>query len=293
MTLLDNIIGRLDAQTGKTHRLIGEQAVGGGCINQTRRIDTDQGSYFLKLNTSDMLDMFEAEAEGLQALGEAGAVAVPNPVCSGVSGNHAWLVMEYIKGGDRGSMAEFGEQLAAMHRFGKDRYGWHRDNTIGSTHQPNQWHADWVTFWQQQRLGHQLELARKKGAPGRLCERGQKLNERIGEFFTDYSPMASVLHGDLWSGNYMMGRDGQAVIFDPAVYFGDREADLAMTELFGSFGRDFQAGYNAVWPLDEGYAVRKTLYNLYHILNHYNLFGGGYASQAGSMIDRCLAELKG
>ncbi len=291
MSLIQDIISRVEAHTGKAHELLGQQTVGGGCINQTQRIDTNQGAYFLKLNTADRLDMFEAEAEGLQAMNEAGAVAVPTPLCSGVSGGHAWLVMEYIEGGGRGSMAEFGEQLAAMHRFTKDRFGWHRDNTIGSTHQANDWNSDWVSFWQQQRLGFQLELARTNGAPRRLCEQGQKLNECIGEFFTDYSPVASVLHGDLWSGNYMMGRDGRAVIYDPAVYFGDREADLAMTELFGSFGRDFHAGYNAAWPLDEGYAARKTLYNLYHILNHYNLFGGGYAGQAQGMIERCLAEI--
>lgn len=149
-----------------------------------------------------------------------------------------------------------------------------------------------MRFWQEQRLGFQLDLARRNGAGSALYERGQQLKEQVADFFTDYQPVASVLHGDLWSGNYAFTRDGEAVIFDPAVYFGDREADLAMTELFGGFSRSFYSGYDATWPIDPGYAIRKTFYNLYHILNHYNLFGGGYASQAQRMIDQLLSEVR-
>ncbi|TDX96898.1 fructosamine kinase family protein [Thiohalophilus thiocyanatoxydans] len=266
--------------------------IGGGCISSASRIDGGGRRYFVKFNRADLLDMFEAEAEGLAAMGEAEAVRVPQPVTSGVSDGQAYLVMEYLETGGSGDMARFGEQLAQMHRHTRAQFGWHRDNTIGSTPQPNGWSADWVSFWQEQRLGFQLDLARRHGAGSALYDRGQQLKERVADFFTDYRPVASVLHGDLWAGNYAFTRDGEAVIFDPAVYFGDREADLAMTELFGGFSRSFYNGYDAAWPIDPGYATRKTFYNLYHILNHYNLFGGGYASQAQRMIDQLLSEVR-
>ncbi|MDZ7661301.1 fructosamine kinase family protein, partial [Thiohalophilus sp.] len=266
--------------------------IGGGCISSAMRLDGNGHRYFVKFNRADLLEMFEAEADGLQAMAEARAVRVPQPLTTGVSDGQAYLVMEYLETGGSGDMSHFGAQLAQMHRHTREQFGWHRDNTIGSTPQPNGWHNDWVRFWQEQRLGFQLDLARRNGAGSALYERGQQLKEQVADFFTDYQPVASVLHGDLWSGNYAFTRDGEAVIFDPAVYFGDREADLAMTELFGGFSRSFYSGYDATWPIDPGYAIRKTFYNLYHILNHYNLFGGGYASQAQRMIDQLLSEVR-
>jgi fructosamine-3-kinase len=143
-----------------------------------------------------------------------------------------------------------------------------------------------------QRLGVQLRIASTRGVGMALLRKGERLRADLPAFFEGYTPAASLLHGDLWSGNYSYCSDGTPVLFDPAVYYGDREADLAMTELFGGFGRDFYDAYNETWPLDPGYAQRKTLYNLYHILNHFNLFGGGYADQAEAMIDRLLAELR-
>ena len=237
--------------------------------------------------------MFEAEADGLREMAAAAAVRVPAPVCTGVSGTQAFIVMEYLAMGGRGGakvMAQFGAQLAQMHRHTHDRFGWHRDNTIGSTPQRNAWSDDWLSFWREQRLGFLLQLAAQRGIGARTVQRGEKLAARLELLFDGYQPAASVLHGDLWSGNYGISASGEPVIFDPAVYFGDREADLAMTELFGGFGREFYDAYNAAWPLDAGYAVRKTLYNLYHILNHFNLFGGGYGAQADGMLERLLAE---
>ena len=188
-------------------------------------------------------------------------------------------------------MARFGEQLAQMHRYTADQFGWHRDNTIGSTAQVNSWENDWLTFWREHRLGYQLTLAGRHGLGSRVLQKGERLQDNLQAFFDNHQPQASILHGDLWSGNYGISREGEPVIFDPAVYFGDREADLAMTELFGGFGSEFYAAYNATWPLDPGYPQRKTLYNLYHILNHYNLFGGGYGAQAEGMIDQLLADI--
>jgi fructosamine-3-kinase len=148
-----------------------------------------------------------------------------------------------------------------------------------------------VEFWREHRLGYQLGLAEQRGGPANLLRKGEQLMQLVPNLFTDYQPRPSLLHGDLWSGNYAVTREGDPIIFDPAVYFGDREADLAMTELFGGFSRRFYQAYNEAWPLDKGYQVRKTFYNLYHILNHFNMFGGGYGGQAERMTEQLLNEL--
>ena len=290
--ITDAIMTALENVTGRPHTLQAQGNIGGGCINTTMKLDTSAGPYFLKLNRAELLDMFEAEAAGLEELVNTGAVRVPRPLACGVAEGQAWLVMEYLDTGGRGDMALFGQQLATMHRTTAQRFGWKRDNTIGATVQPNAWHDRWPEFWRTRRLEFQLELARRNGAGSRLYDSGMRLAGELDAFFTDYTPVASVLHGDLWSGNYAFLKTGEAVIYDPAVYFGDREADLAMTELFGGFSPDFYAAYRLAWPLDAGYGVRKVLYNLYHILNHYNLFGGGYAGQAESMIRQLLDELR-
>jgi fructosamine-3-kinase len=281
--------------TGKNFRTDRPSSVGGGCINAAYHLQSDQQDYFVKLNSADRLAMFEAEAAGLQELANANALKVPAPVCTGVVDNQCYIVMQYIPFGGRGDasvMATFGEQLAQLHRYTQQQFGWFRDNTIGSTPQPNHYEDDWLFFWRKHRLGFQLELAHRHGLGAGAQSKGEKLMAQLDGFFDGYQPEASLLHGDLWSGNYAISSNDEPVIFDPAVYFGDREADLAMTELFGSFGSEFYAAYQSSWPLDEGYKVRKTLYNLYHILNHYNLFGGGYGSQAIGMMDRLLAEIR-
>ena len=178
-----------------------------------------------------------------------------------------------------------------MHRVCARAFGWDRDNTIGSTPQVNTADADWVSFLREQRLRYQLDLARANGADAGLLDGGERLLDALPRFFDSYYPHPSLLHGDLWGGNWSADAEGQPVIFDPAVYYGDREADLAMTELFGGFDDRFYHSYRQAWPLDAGYNSRKVLYNLYHVLNHYNLFGGGYARQAQGMIETLLAEL--
>ncbi len=268
--------------------------VGGGCINAaytlTGHQNGNQQTFFIKTNTADNLSMFEAEAEGLYALIDSHSLRVPSPICSGIAGEDAYLVMEHITLQSTGDDTQQGSGLAAMHQTQRPQFGWHRHNTIGSTPQLNHETNNWATFWAEQRLGTQLELAGQNGAKRALLNRGERLQTALTAFFTHYQPVPSLLHGDLWSGNAAFDTQGQPVIFDPAVYYGDRETDLAMTELFGGFSPTFYAAYNAAWPLDTGYASRKTLYNLYHILNHFNLFGGGYESQALGMIDRLLSE---
>jgi protein-ribulosamine 3-kinase len=277
--------------TGTGFELQRKRSVGGGCINEAYRIEGDGQVYFAKLHGAGDLPMFEAERAGLEALGRAQAVRVPQPLCCGSTRDYGFLVMEWIAFGRRGDTGLLGRQLARQHHSTSERFGWGRDNTIGTTPQVNTPNADWVAFWRAHRLGFQLELARRKGYGGRLQQQGERLMAQCAALFTDHRPTPSLLHGDLWGGNWAPDREGRPVIFDPAVYYGDREADLAMTELFGGFAADFYHTYREAYPLDPGYGVRKTFYNLYHILNHLNLFGGGYAEQAERMISQVLAEL--
>lgn len=286
------IAGAIGAATGAPFEVAQRRAVGGGDINQAELlVGRDGRRFFVKLNRAERLAMFEAEAEGLAELAGAGAIRVPEPVCSGVDGGRAYLVLEYLDLDGRGEAAELGRRLAALHRASQAAFGWRRDNTIGATPQPNAWLAGWLDFLRERRLGYQIDLARRHGAPGRLVDQGERLLTELAAFFPGYAPRPSLLHGDLWGGNYGYS-GGEPVLFDPAVYYGDREADIAMTELFGGFPAAFQAAYREAWPLDPGYGVRKTLYNLYHILNHYNLFGGGYAGQAERMIGQLLAHCR-
>lgn len=270
------------------------RAIGGGCINSAYRIDDGARQFFVKTNSASHLDMFEAEAEGLAEIAGSNTIGVPSPICVGLSGGEAFFAMEYLPlgGSDGAGMEHLAQELAAMHRTTQPQFGWHRENTIGATRQVNDYCRDWVEFWRHHRLGFQLDLAARNGADRNCAALGEQLLSRVGDFFQGYTPVASLLHGDLWSGNYAITQDGRPVIFDPAVYFGDREADMAMTELFGGFSQRFYAAYNEAFPLDAGYRQRKELYNLYHILNHFNLFGGGYLTQAKGMMSRLLIEVK-
>jgi fructosamine-3-kinase len=182
-----------------------------------------------------------------------------------------------------------GRRLAQLHQArGLETFGWTRDNTIGSTSQVNPRTTDWVEFWCDYRVGYQLAIARQRGNDIR---QGEALMDAIPALLAGHRPEPSLVHGDLWGGNAAILQTGEPVIFDPAAYWGDREVDLAMTELFGGFSSEFYAGYQEIAPLDAGYDRRKVLYNLYHVLNHYNLFGSGYAGQANRMIEQLLGNL--
>ena len=290
-TLEEIVAARISEATGQAFSIEHRHGAGGGCINEAEVLEGGGRKYFVKLNRAALADMFAAEMAGLQALADTNTIRVPRPIVSGVAGQQAFLVLEHLDLGGRGSDARLGENLAALHRNVRDRHGWWRDNTIGSTPQINRQDSDWVAFWRAHRLGYQLQLAEEIGAPGALLREGERLLDQLPAFFADYRPAASLLHGDLWGGNHGALPDGTPVIFDPAVYYGDRETDLAMTELFGGYSADFYAAYRAAWPPDAGYSVRKTLYNLYHVLNHFNLFGAGYLGQAQQMVGRLLAEV--
>lgn len=291
MDIWNHLETEITAAIGRPFVLQQQQSIAGGSINQTLRLEGECDRYFLKLNQRGMLDMFAAEAEGLNELSKTKAIRIPEPICWGEYGEYSYLVMEDLDLSGHETSREFGRQLANLHGYTSERFGWHRDNTIGSTPQINKWNEDWIDFWCQQRLGFQLNLAQQKGVGKGVETKGEKLMEVFPCLFDGYTPKASVLHGDLWSGNWGGNGQGDPVIFDPAVYFGDHETDLAMMELFGSPGRDFLSAYREVFPIDPGYSVRKNFYNLYHILNHFNLFGGGYAREAESMMDQLLAEI--
>jgi fructosamine-3-kinase len=282
------VLARIGARPGATRWI----ELGGGTFGGTWRLESGGDRYFMKTQPASHLAALEAEAEGLRELSHAGAIRVPMPVVCASAEEHAFLALEWLDFGGGGRDAALGTALARLHRMSADRYGWRRDNTIGATPQDNAWSEDWVTFFRDRRIAPQLALAARHAAAGRLQRDGEKLLAAIPLLLSGHAPPASLLHGDLWSGNAARLASGEPTVFDPAVYFGDREADLAMTELFGGFDPDFYAAYRAAWPIDEGYPVRRTLYNLYHVLNHFNLFGGGYGTQAQTMIERLLAEVR-
>lgn len=286
----DLIATHITRVTGQPFQAKSQRSVGGGCINTATALADGQQTYFVKLNQAAQVAMFEAEAAGLEAMVATQTIRVPQPVCWGTVQNSAYLVLEWLELGGRGdgnAWAAMGRNLAAMHQAtNPNGFGWKLNNTIGSTPQPNPWTPDWVTFWQNQRLGFQFQLANRRGG---FFPNQDRLLHTIPHLLDGHHPQPSLVHGDLWSGNAAITRSGEPVIFDPATYYGDREVDLAMTELFGSFPADFYRAYNEAYPLASGYQQRKVLYNLYHILNHFNLFGGGYDSQANRMIDQILS----
>ena len=262
----------------------------GGDINRAWRVDLGAESFFVKTNRAELLPMFEAENRGLEAIRRSGTIRVPEVYLTGSGGGDSWIVLEYIELGGRASPGRLARALAAMHQCCHSRFGFDIDNTIGSTPQPNGYLDDWLEFWAERRLGFQLRLAAGNGFDAGLIDAGRRLADRLESFFAGYRPRASLLHGDLWGGNQGTDSGGNPVIYDPATYYGDHEADLAMMELFGSPGEAFFAAYREIFPIDAGYARRRDLYNLYHVLNHANLFGGGYAARARAMMERLLAD---
>ncbi len=264
-------------------------ASSGGDINQAFRLSNDQNAWFVKINAADCLSMFEAEHQGLQLMQTSNSIRVPTALGSGQFSRWSYLLLEYIDLRGNPDSERLATRLAAMHRYRSDRFGNEFDNTIGLTPQVNSWEDSWVDFWRIHRIGFQIKMLTSRGLDRSLISRLQALQSVVGYFFRDYQPVPSLLHGDLWSGNWGADGSGQPVIYDPACYFGDHEADLAMMELFGNPGETFFRAYREQFAIDPGYPERKLLYNLYHIVNHALLFGGGYASQASRMAEQLLS----
>jgi fructosamine-3-kinase len=276
--------------TGATFRIARTSQVGGGCIHEAVALEGTAGArYFAKLNDARFAASFAAETDGLLAL-EAAGMRVPRPIAQGATAERAYLVLEFLplgEGADAGFRA-LGRSLARMHGHRGPHFGWTRDNFIGRSAQANSPCGSWTEFWQTRRLAPQLELARANGHAGVLQSLGAQVLGAVPRLLAGHDAAPALLHGDLWSGNAAFLRDGAPVVFDPAVYYGDPETDLAMTELFGGFPASFYAGYREVRPIAAGYRTRRVLYNLYHALNHLNLFGAGYRSQCERMMARLL-----
>ena len=274
--------------TGKPFTVERQKSVSGGCINQGYCLIGSDIKYFVKINHASKVEMFAAEALGLKEMAQTQTIRVPKPICWGMTERSSYIVLEWLEFGSSHNSAweDMGIKLAKMHNYqGENKFGWSENNTIGSTPQVNNWTDTWSDFFANHRIGFQLKLANRKG--GNFGNYNQ-IVDKVRQILASIEPKPSLVHGDLWSGNVAVTDAGEPVILDPATYYGDREVDLAMTELFGGFPAAFYRGYNEVFPLDKGYKKRKTLYNLYHILNHFNLFGGGYGSQANFMIQEVL-----
>ena len=272
--------------------------VAGGSIHHAFRVDLAGGRrLFVKAHDAAPRGTFEREAEGLAALAAAGALRTPRDPLPGAPTGVSFLVMEWIEAGRPGPgfFEDFGRRLARLHRVTAEagghggRFGFARDNWLGATPQPNDWSADWVEFWRRSRLDHQLRLARASGLSDRTLDRlGDRLMARLGEWIDVPAEPPCLLHGDLWGGNYLADERGEPVLIDPACYYGHREADLAMTRLFGGFAPGFYAAYEEEWPLPPGSAERLAIYELYHLLNHLHLFGRSYRGRAVAILERLV-----
>lgn len=264
------------------------QAVSGGDINAAWRIETTAGQRcFIKWNPRPLPRLFEVEAQGLRLLAHAQALRVPRVIA--VIDQPPALVLEWIEpGANQPSAAEaLGRGLAQQHRAGSTTYGLDHDNYIGATTQINTRADSWLEFYRDQRLGEQMTIAQARGhLPPDRARRLDRVRANLDRWLDSSVVVPSLLHGDLWGGNHLIDTDGQPVLIDPAVYYGDREAEIAFTELFGGFETRFYAAYTEAWPLDRGYADRRDVYNLYHLLNHLNLFGEGYGSAVDAILRR-------
>jgi len=279
MKLQARIEEAITAATGEAARFAASRSVTGGCINDSRVVTLEDGrEYFLKLNsgTAQTPGFFEAEFEALSLLAEPGSIRVPQPLAF----DDEFIVIEAFREGVPAAdwQERMGRQLAELHMATRcERYGFERDNYLGTTLQPNDWANDWVVFWREQRLGWQLhQFARKTSTEDPLLVLGDRLLARLDDLIGGMDEPAVLLHGDLWSGNAAADEHGEPIIFDPASYYGRREAELGMMHLFGGFGPRCEAAYNETWPLAADADRRIALYRLYHELNHLNLFGRSY-----------------
>ena len=293
-TLRRAIAHRLAEAGEGTVEIVEAAPVAGGSINRAFRVDLAGGRrFFVKAHVTAPAEMFEREAEGLAALAGTGSLRVPREPLPGTADGVAFLIMEWIDGGSPGAgfFERFGRRFARLHRGSSEagRFGFSHDNWLGATPQPNRWTESWAGFWRRHRLGHQLRLARENGLSDRALDRlGDRLLARLGEWIDLPGEPPCLLHGDLWGGNYLADEHGEPVLIDPACYYGHREADLAMTRLFGGFAPEFYAAYEEEWPLPPGSGDRLAIYELYHLLNHLNLFGRSYRGRCVAILERLV-----
>jgi fructosamine-3-kinase len=288
--MLSSIPGEIVSKISQsvTGEILGFEFASGGCINSGGRLKTAGRDLFLKWNDAEKFPgMFAAEAQGLSVLGSQAVIDVPNVVSTGVSGTYQYLLLEYIDEArpSKNYWESFGKRLAALHTITNPHFGLDHSNYIGSLQQHNIQNLSWIDFFIKQRLGIQLKMAAEKNRiDTNILRRFDVFISKLKDLLPAEKP--SLLHGDLWSGNVMINHHGEPCLIDPAVYFGNREVDLAMTALFGGFDKSFIESYHHSFPLLPGYAERFDIYNLYPLLVHVNLFGGGYLSQVVAILKR-------
>ncbi|MEM8530028.1 MAG: fructosamine kinase family protein [Chloroflexota bacterium] len=293
MSNLNTIIA-LALQAANDKSSLRERAtVGGGDISQAVHLRTDQSTYILKWSERGLPGFFDAEAHGLTLLASTGAVRVPEVIASqsDVAGQPDFLLLEWLaappSSSRRVAAEALGHALATLHQSTAAAYGLDCDNYIGATPQPNEWMTSWVTFFRERRLRFQTELAQRYGRlSGDRAHRMEQLLDRLDTWIDEQAVQPALLHGDLWGGNFIIGPGGAPALIDPAVSYGDREADLSFTTLFGGFPDAFYHAYEEAWPLAAGWQERRDLYNLYHLLNHLNLFGESYGSSVDTVLRR-------
>ena len=257
------------------------------------RVQSEKATFFLKIGSSNDLNRFTAEARGLELISLTKTIQTPRVFSVGSIEDNAYILMEFLdmRGQTHYSALELGKQIAKMHKNSADSFGLEQTNWIGLTKQHNKQEVDWVVFFRDQRLLPQLELAYSKGYIAALEDKAKQLLNNLDVFFEDYSPVPSLLHGDLWSGNWGTLSNNKPIIFDPAVYYGDRETDIAMTLLFGGFPQEFYESYNHTWSMSPSFNTRQDLYNLYHVINHLNIFGISYLPQSENLLDKLISKL--
>jgi fructosamine-3-kinase len=286
--LKTSILESIETKTGKRQVLKSMRFVGGGSINNTLQLKTDSGNYFIKWNDAKRFpEMFAKEARGLKTLAEANEIQTPEIVLYYDAGIYSYLILNFIEAGKQKDSfwQDFGRSLAKLHRHSDKNFGLDHNNYIGSLHQSNKKHYEWIPFFIEERMEAQIRLAKNSHiVDSSLIKYFDKLFRVLPEIFP--IEKSSLLHGDLWSGNYLTSENGLACIIDPAVYYGFREMDIAISKLFGGFNSEFYSAYNEEFAMEKGWEQRVDICNLYPLLVHVNLFGGGYIESVKNIVKR-------
>jgi protein-ribulosamine 3-kinase len=287
-SLHTEITAILSQKTGADISIRSISSLSGGSINNAYRLETNADTYFMKYNRASAYPgMFQQEARGLELLLKAKAIRVPEVIAYGEAGNDTFILLEYLDSSGKGShfWEDFAHNLAALHKNTSDQFGLDHDNYIGSLKQYNDVKDRWVDFFIVQRLLVQMDLAGNSGLmPASTRQAFERLFKRLDEIFPIEPP--SLIHGDLWGGNFMVDEKGKAAIIDPAVYYGFREMDIGMSQLFGGFDSAFYTAYNNAWPMEPGWRERIDICNLYPLMVHVNLFGTGYLGSVDAILQR-------